>query len=109
MYVDSDWFIDLSYHWMLNDSEQHKMTRLITKEQYLPYIPSSVNKYACRLQHLHYFINLLGLKDAPTMTLDEFLNITNRPKLVAMFNSHLYTHRIFDTDAGQRGGSSLWQ
>ena len=92
MYVDRSWFIDLSYHLMVNDSA----LRLVTKEQYLHNIPDSVNTFSVRLGHLYYFINLLGIKEHPTMTLDEFMKMNDRPLLMSMFDSHAYPHNIFD-------------
>ena len=107
VYIDKDWFIDSSYYDMVNGSDPFKMARLIPKEQYMPNIPSCVSMYAIplahleyfvnefRSQHLHYFFSVFGIKEPPTMTLNKFLDMNDRPLLASFFNSPVYAHQKF--------------
>ena len=74
LYLGSDWFIDLSYHCMVHHMHKHRMVRMISKEQYLPNIPSSVNIYVIPLKNLEYFVNTIRFK-MPLENLNEYLEL----------------------------------
>ena len=89
LHVDRDWFIDLSYREMVNDSNPLKTIRLIPKEHYISNIPPTVNAYVIPLKNLIYFSGLFQQTSElmPFQDVDDFLGGPNRTCIVWIFHT----------------------
>ena len=89
LYLDTDWLIDLSYHCMVLFEGDQRKKRLISKKEYLPNIPHTVDLYVIPIRNLEYFINRFVLKffNALTINLTDFLEIKDRPCFIRVFDT----------------------
>ena len=90
LYVDQDWFIDLSYHLMLEKQAKSKgQQRLIKSNIYLPNIPDTVNIYVIPLTNLLYFIDKFtyNLHSTPFTDLKDFSDNCIGTNLMHIFNT----------------------
>ena len=96
LYVDKDWFIDLSYHLMVGNTNKQKPTRMIEREQYIPNIPDTVNAYVIPLKNLVFFSNVFRLKSEmePFEDLDDFLKASNRTCYAWVFSPDVKSVRL---------------
>ena len=70
IYLNEDWFIDLSYHCMSGYDE-----RIIPKKQYLTHIPCTVDAFVIPLTNLRYFINQFRFR--LRISAKKYLDMTN--------------------------------
>ena len=86
LYVGKDWFIDLSYHLMVGNTNKQKMTRMIERGQYIPNIPDTVAAYVIPLKNLPHFVNKIRVTQI-LKNWSEFLAISNSTGFVWIFHT----------------------
>ena len=86
LYLEKDYFIDLSYWCMVNDVHP-RLSRMIEKEQYLRCIPDTVDIFIVPFTSLECFVN--GYRhnhNLPPIDVDKFLTGCESPTLLWVFD-----------------------